>query len=168
MNRSFWTAPSLAVIGGLALLLAAGAGWVAGVDSREVSGVVLDEPTTTSGTAFAPAAVVAGLVGLGGGALLGVLRGASRRGAGLVVSAAGLFGLVVVARGLLEASQADGAMTPAPFFAAAAAVALVAAGASGARGPARPPVASRYRVSEERPADDEWSLAADEETQRHE
>lgn len=156
----------MAVLAGLVLLLAAGAGWVTGVDSREVSGVVLDEPTTTSGTVFAPAAVVAGLVGLVGGALLGVLRALARRGAGAAVAAAGVFGLVVVVRGLLEAAQAEGSTTPAPFFAAAAAAALVAAGALGTRGPARPPAASRYRVSDERPADDEWSLAADEETRR--
>lgn len=154
----------MAMIAGLALLLAAAAAWVSGVDSREISGVVLNEPTATSGTVFAPSAVVAGLVGLAGGALLGVLRATPRRGAGILVVVAGLFGLAVVVRGLLEASRAEGSVTPAPFFAAAAAVALIVAGALGARGPARPPDASRYRVSSEKAADDEWSLAADEET----
>lgn len=164
MTGSFWAAPALAVVAGLLLLLSSAAGWVDGVDARDVGGVVVREPTSTSGTVFAPTGVAFGLGGLLGGVLLGVLRAAPRRaaGAGLTVGALAALGLLAV--GLGRANGADGAVTPAPLFALASAVGLAGAGWFAVRGPARPPVASRYRVEGEQPADDEWSTAVEGDT----
>lgn len=160
MTRSFWAAPGVATIAGLVLLLAAAGAWVAGEDVREIGEVLVTEPVAMSGTQFAPTAVVFGLAGLLGGVVLGLTRGAARRVvAGLTVAtAAGA--IAVLALGLGRALQADGAVTPAPYFALAAAFALLVAGIAGVRGPQRPPDRSRYRVAEEHAVDDEWGLAS--------
>lgn len=165
MRGSFWAPAAIAVVAGLLLLLTSAAGWVDGVDARDVGGVVVREPTSTSGTQFAPSGVVFGLVALVGGVVLGVFRGGTRRIAGLVVALTGMAAVVVLAAGVAKASGAEGSLTPAPAFAMACAVALVFAGWLALRGPGTPPVASRYRVEGEQPGDDEWSLAAEDEPQ---
>jgi hypothetical protein len=163
MTRSFWAPAVVAVVAGLLLLLSSAAGWVDGVDARDVGGVVVREPTSTSGTQFAPSGVVVGLVALLAGVALGFLRNTARRVGGAVVALTGILAIVVIVGGLVRASDAEGTMTPAPFLALVCAVAIIAAGLIALRGPGRPPAASRYRVEGERPEDDEWSLAAGDE-----
>lgn len=167
MTHNFWAAPAVALLAGLVLLGAGAAEWVAGTATRDIGGVVVREQTGASGTTFAPLAVAFGLGGLFGGALLAVTRSGLRRMLGGVVAAAGAGGLAVVVAGTLEASAAEGRLTPAPFFAMTAAAAVAVAGVAALRGlrPA-PPAASRYRVEDERPADDEWTLAAGEDSPR--
>ena len=165
MTRSFWAPAVIAVVAGLLLLLSAAAGWVDGVDARDVGGIVVREPTSESGTVFAPTGVVFGLAALLGGVVLGILKGRGRRITGLVVATLGAATAAVVVLGLLDATRADGALTPAPFFALLSAVAVAGAGLLASRGPAGPPGASRYRVEGEQPADDEWSLAAGDDPQ---
>jgi hypothetical protein len=160
VTRSFWAGPVVALLSGLVLLTAGAAGWVSGVDTRDVGGVVLREPTATSGTVFAPLAVAFGLAGLLGGAVLGFVRARPRRILGAVVALAGIGAVAVVAAGVVTASRADGQLTPAPFLALAAAVGLAVGGGAAVSGVRRPPQASRYRVPDERSEDDEWSLAA--------
>jgi hypothetical protein len=160
VTRSFWAAPAVATVAGLVLLLAAAGAWVAGEDARDVGGVVVTEPVSISGTQFAPTAVVFGLAGLFGGIALGLLRGAARRVAAALVSLTAVTAVVVLAVGLGRAMEADGALTPAPWFALAAALGLLVAGGAALRAPRRPPDRSRYRVEAERAEDDEWTLAA--------
>ena len=162
MTRSFWAAPAVATVGGLVLLLAAAAAWIVGEDARDVGGVLVTEPIALSGTQFAPTAVVFGLAGLVQGVVLGVARGAVRRTAAAFLVATAIAAVAVLGIGISRAVAAEGALTPAPFFAVAAAGALLVAGVAAFRVPARPPDRSRYRVAEERAADDEWTLAADE------
>lgn len=165
MTRSFWAPAALAVAAGLLLLLAAAAGWVDGVDARDIGGVVVREPTSTSGTQFAPNGVVAGLAALLGGVMLAVVRGRARRIAGVAVGLVGAAGLTALGIGIMRASGADGQLTPAPAFAVVCALGVVLAGWLALRGPQHPPAASRYRVEAERPADDEWSLASEDDPQ---
>jgi hypothetical protein len=159
MTRSFWAAPAVATIAGLVLLLAAAAAWIAGEDAREVGGVLVTEPVATSGTQFAPTAVVFGLAGLLGGVGLGALRGPARRVAGVGVAGVALGSIAVLAVGIGRAMDAEGVLTPAPYFALAAAAGLLVSGVAALRAPARPPDRSRYRVGEEHAGDDEWTLA---------
>lgn len=159
MTRSFWAAPAVATIAGLVLLLAAAAAWVAGEDAREIGGVVVTEPVATSGTQFAPTAVVFGLVGLLGGVALGAVRGTARRVVGLILAATAAGAVAVLAVGVRRALGDEGVLTPAPYFALAAAGGLLVAGVATLRGPQRPPDRSPYRVAEERSGDDEWNLA---------
>lgn len=161
MTRGFWTAPVLVAVAGIVLLLAGGAGWVSGTDSREIGGVVVDEPVDRPGTEYAPVVVVFGLVGLLGGAALAAVRGRGRRILGAVVAVTGLVATGLVGLGIAGASAAAGGLTPAPLLSLVAAAALAAGGLLAVRGPARPPGASRYRVEQELAADDEWDLAAD-------
>lgn len=158
--KGYWAPALLGVLGGLVLLVAAAAGWVDTVAERDVGGVTVTEPESTSGTVYAPVAVALGLGGLVGGAVLAVLRGKGRRIAGVAVAGIGTGGLIAVGLGIARASAVEGRITPAPFLALVAATALVAAGVAAARGAARPPAASRYRVADERSTDDEWTLAA--------
>lgn len=162
MTRRFWLAPTLAVVGGLVLMAATAAPWVVEVATREIGGVALDEATSTSGLQFAAAAVGLGLAALVAGGLLGVLRGMSRRIGGLAAFGLGVAGAVVVVRGMVLATQADGALTAAPWTAAVGAVTVAAAGVLAAVRTSAPPVASPYRVGDERATDDEWTLAAEE------
>ena len=166
MTRSFWAPAALAVGAGLLLLLTAAAGWVDGVDARDVGGVVVREPTSSSGTQFAPSGVVFGLVALLGGVGLGFVRGTPRRITGGAVALTGVAAIAVLAVGVTRATAAEGTLTPAPMFALVCAAAVAVAGWLALRGPGRPPAASRYRVEGEQPGDDEWSLAADDEPQR--
>lgn len=159
MTRSFWAPAAIAIVAGLLLLLSSAAGWVDGVDARDVGGVVVSEPTSTSGTQFAPTGVVAGLAALLGGVVLAIVRGPGRRIAGIAVGAIGIAGVVALALGISRAAAADGALTPAPALALLCAVGVALSGLVALRGPGRPPVTSRYRVEGERPLDDEWSLA---------
>ena len=165
MSRSFWAPPVFAVVAGLLLLLASAAGWVDAVDARDVGGIVVREPTSQSGTTFAPSGVVFGLAALLGGVVLGLVRGRARRVAGWVVGVIGAGAAAAVIRGLLEAGRAEGTLTPAPVFALLSAVVVAAAGLLAWRGPAGPPDASRYRVEGEQPADDEWSAAVDDDAE---
>ena len=165
MTRSFWAAPAVATVAGLVLLLAAAAGWVSGEDARDVGGVLVTEPVTISGTQFAPTAVVFGLAGLLGGIALGVLRGAVRRGAAGLVALLAVAAFAVLAVGITRALRAEGTLTPVPFLALAAAAGLLVAGVAAVRAPARPPQRSRYRVEGEHAADDEWTLAGDDQSQ---
>lgn len=162
MTRNFWSAPALALVAGLILLVAGGAEWVTTIETVDVgSGVVLPERTGSAGTQFAPLAVAFGLGAIVGGGLLGFARSTARRAAGAVVAAVGAGGLAVVAVGTTTAAGAPGQLTPAPFFAMAGAVAVTLAGVAALRGVRTPPQSSRYRVADERPVDDEWSLAAE-------
>lgn len=165
MRRSFWAPAAIAVGAGLLLLLTSAAGWVDGVDARDIGGVVVREPTSTSGTQFAPSGVVFGLVALAGGVALGFIRGGARRIVGVVVALSGMAAVVVLAAGVAKAAGAKGSLTPAPAFAVACAVAVTFAGWLALRGPGTPPVASRYRVEQEQPGDDEWSLATEDDPQ---
>lgn len=162
MTRSFWAAPAVATVAGLVLLLAAAGAWVAGEDARDVGGVLVTEPIALSGTQFAPTAVVFGLAGLLQGVALGAARGAPRRIVAGLLGATAVGAIVVLGVGISRALRADGVLTPAPYFALAAAGALLVAGVAAFRSPGRPPDRSRYRVADERAADDEWTLAANE------
>ena len=160
MRKSFWLPPVLGMVAGLVLLLASAGGWVDVVEERDVGGVAVTEPRSVPGTTYAPAAVAIGLGVVAAGALLAVARGALRRLLGMMLLCAGPGALVVLLLGLTRAMAAEGALTPAPFLAAAAGVAVLCAGLSAAFGPRRPPPKSRYRVESEQPGDDEWTLAA--------
>lgn len=162
MRRSFWAPPVVATLSGLVLLLAAAGAWVAGQDARDMGGVLVTEPVATSGTRFAPTAVVLGLAGLLTGVALGAVRGAARRWVGVVVAVIGIGTVAVLVVGVSRALADEGALTPAPYFAITAAGALLVAGLGAFRGPDRPPDRSRYRVASEQSGDDEWSLASDE------
>src|SRR5687768_8196328 len=154
--------PVLGMVAGLVLLLGSAAGWVDVVEKRDVGGVTVAEPSSVSGTTYAPAAVAIGLGVVVAGALLAVARGELRRLVALILICAGPGALIVLLLGLTRALADDGTLTPAPFLASAAGVAILFAGLSAGFGPRRPPPASRYRVEGEQPGDDEWTLAADE------
>ena len=162
MTRNFWSAPALALVAGLVLLVAGGAEWVTTIQTVDVgSGVSVPERGGSPGTQHAPLAVAFGLGGIVGGAVLGFVRSGIRRVAGAVVAAIGAGGLAVVVAGTIAAAGVSGRLTPAPFFALAGAAGIAVAGVAALRGVRTPPESSRYRVAEERPVDDEWSLAAD-------
>lgn len=161
MTRSFWAPATIAVVAGLLLLLSAAAGWVDGVDARDVGGVVVREATSTSGTQFAPAGVVVGLAALLGGVALALARGRAHRLVGAAVALLGIAGAVALAAGIARATSAEGQLTPAPAFAVVCTAGVALAGWLAVRGPQRPPAASRYRVEGEQSLDDEWSLASE-------
>ena len=161
MKGSFWAPPVIVIVAGLLLLLAGAGAWVATVEERSVGGVVVTEPADLAGTQFSPGVVVAGLAALAAGVALTLIRGSARRAVAAATALIGLVSIALVVVGIVAAGQAGGRITPAPFFAAIAAAAIAAGGGAAFRGPARPPVASRYRVAEEQSADDEWSLAAE-------
>ena len=160
MTRSFWVPPVVVIVAALVLLLTGAAAWVATTEERSVGEVVVTEPDDISGTQFAPEAVVAGLAGLVAGVALALVRGKARRVVAAATAVIGVVGVAVVAVGLFSAAQSGGRLTPAPLFAVVAALAVAAGGSAALRGPARPPIASRYRVAEEQSGDDEWSLAS--------
>lgn len=165
MKRSFWAPAVTVIVAALVLLLAGAGAWVTTVEERSVGDVVVTEPEDVSGTEFAPGAMVVGLAGLGAGIVLALVRGPARRVIAAVAVLLGLAGVVSVATGIVAATGSDGRLTPAPPFAAAAAAGMAVGGAAALRAPARPPTASKYRVAEEQTADDEWSLAANDDAE---
>ena len=160
MSRSFWAPAVVVIVSGLILLLASAAGWVDAEDARTVGGVVVTEPRSLSGTTFAPMAVVFGLAGLVTGVLLAIVRGSARKAVAILAVVLGIVGSAVVAGGSARARDAQGAVTPAPFFATLAVISVGMGGVLALRAPARPPETSRYRVESERPEDDEWTVAS--------
>ena len=162
MSGRFWVPPTLAVLGGLLVIAATAAPWIAGTDTRDIGGVVVSEAVTTSGLEFASAAVAAGLGALVAGAVLAVLRGMSRRVAGVVVVGVGVLTVVLLVQGMVLVTMEGGELTAGPWIAVVGAVAVAVGGVLAALRTTAPPAASPYRVGDERSTDDEWTLAADE------
>ncbi len=161
-GRRGWLLPIVAVLaGGLVLLLAGAADWSVGVVTRRVGEVAVSEASGSSGTRVAPALVPLGLLALGAGVALAALRGLARRVGALLALATGVGAIVTVVAGAVGQTG----LTAAPFAAALAAAVVVTGGVLGLRGPTHPPARTRYTIDQdERPSDDEWSLASVEES----
>lgn len=163
MSRGFWGPPALVVLGALLVFGATSAGWVTVEQSRDIGGVSIADPVSTSGTAFAPSAVAVALALLVAGAAMGVVRRTPRRVLGAGAAAIAIAGAVLLVRGALAAAGAEGTLTAGPWGALLGALLAVGGGAAAARGRTAGPPSGRYEVPAERATDDEWALASPDE-----
>ncbi|WP_165492298.1 Trp biosynthesis-associated membrane protein [Egibacter rhizosphaerae] len=161
-------AVALVVAGGVALIGSATADWVTATRTVDIGEVPVPETRALEGTAFAPLAVVWGVLATVSGIALAAVRGRLRRLVGLVTLLVGVAAGAGIARGTVAALGLDAAIAAGPGVGALGVVAVLGGGALAARGDPAPRLSSRFDLGPDEDGEpgDEWALAGGDDEER--